>query len=178
MPRAFFRKFSVKRSELEQRWYLRPFRRLLGDPKLLSISRRCVVPAVAAGLFVSWFPVPGHVPIAMLIALTLRVNVIIAGLTTFIANPITMAPMYYTAYRVGRAILELPPQPFPSEISWQWLSNDFLIIGKPLLVGVLLFATASAAIGYVSLNLVWRGSVAASVRARRRRHARRARAAR
>ena len=117
MPRRFFRKFAFKRHELVDRWYLAPFRRLLHDHRLWGIRRKTVVPAFALGLFVSSFPFPGHVAVASVAALLMRINVPVAAVTTFIVNPITMYPVFYFAYRVGAWLLSIQPGPFSFELS-------------------------------------------------------------
>ncbi len=146
---------------------MRPFRRLLHEPGLWSTRRRSIVPAVAIGLFCAWIPVPGHSIVAALAALALTVNIPVAVLATLITNPLTMGPLYYAAYRVGAAILELStrtgvemPAETIAELSTIW---------QPFLLGCLILGSATAAIGYVTLNLLWRLSVAGYVRARRRR---------
>lgn len=169
MPRRFFRKFALKRESFHGRWYLAPFDHLLHDPNLWAIRRRTVVPAFALGLFLVFMPVPGHLLIAALLALALRINLPVATLTTLISNPLTMGPIYYLAYRVGQRLLGTPPQPFAFEFSFDWLTGSFLAVWQPLLLGAVLLGGLFAALGYVSLDLLWRASLADYVEARRRR---------
>ena len=169
MPRRFFRKFALKRDIFHGRWYLAPFDHLLHDPNLWGIRRRNVVPAFSLGLFLVFLPVPGHTLIAALLALMLRINLPVAALTTLISNPLTMGPIYYLAYRVGQRLLEVPPQPFLFEFSFEWLTGRFLAIWQPLLLGSLLLGTLAALLGYVALDLLWRASLADYLEARRRR---------
>ena len=171
MPRRYFRRFSLKRELLEERWYLRPFRHLLADPRLTSIRRRSVVPAVAIGLFVAAFPFPGHFVAAALLAVALHANVVIAMLATLASNPVTIAPIVYANYRVGLALLDRPPQPFPFEPTLAWLTAEFGRVWEPLMLGSVVVGAAASAIAYVTLSLLWRLSVNAARKARRmRRH--------
>ncbi len=167
MPRKFFRKFAVNREALDQRWYLRPFRDLLGDPRLRTITRKSVVPAVTIGVFVAWIPLPGHMLLASLLALLLRAHIVIAALTTWFTNPVSMAILYTIAYHVGVAILQIEPQPFAFELSWEWLTHQVGQSWKPLFLGCFVLGCASAAIAYVSLDVIWRMSVVARLKARR-----------
>lgn len=169
MPRRFFRKFALKRDRFHGRWYLAPFDHLLHDPNLWGIRRRNVVPAFSLGLFVAFLPVPGHTLIAALSALALRINIPIAVITTLVCNPLTMGPMFFLAYRVGLELLGLAPQPFAFELSLDWLTDKFVTVWQPLLLGCILLGALTALVGYVALDLLWRASLADYVEARRRR---------
>jgi uncharacterized protein (DUF2062 family) len=118
------------------------------------------VPAFAIGLFISFIPLPGHILMAVLLALTLRVNIPIAAISTFVSNPVTIGPMYFLAYRVGFHLLGLEPQPFEFEMSIAWVTESFGNIWQPLILGCLLFGTALSLLGYIILDLFWRASIA------------------
>jgi hypothetical protein len=167
MPRRFFRKFALKRDRFQSRWFLAPFDHLLHDTRLWGIRRRNVVPAFSLGLFIAFLPVPGHVLIAALTALALRINIPIAALTTFASNPLTVGPIFFLAYRIGLRLLSLQPQPFNFELSLVWFSERFVLIWQPLLLGSLLLGAASALVGYIALDALWRASLADYLAARR-----------
>lgn len=172
MPRRFFRKFAFKRERLKGQWWIAPVDHLIHDPALWGIRRRTVVPAFSIGLFIAYMPFPGHVITGILMAILLRVNVPVAAITTLISNPITMGPMYYLGFEVGRVLLGRPPQPFEFEMSFAWLIERFSTIWQPLLLGCLLLGTLLALIGYIALDLIWRASISdylARKRARRNR---------
>lgn len=159
MPRRFFRKFAIKRHRFRDSWVLAPFRHLLHEPRYWGIRRRTAVPAFALGLFIGWLPFPGHPLWATLAALGLRINIPISVVTSFISNPLTMYPMYFAAYKLGRRLLGAPPIAFDFEMSLSWLTDKFVTIWQPLTLGCLLLGTASAVIGYVVLDLLWRASL-------------------
>ena len=159
MPRRFFRKFAFKRHELVDRWYFAPFRRLLHDHRLWGIRRKTVVPAFALGLFVSSFPFPGHVAVASLAALLMRINVPVAAVTTFIVNPITMYPVFYFAYRVGAWLLSIQPGPFSFELSLEWVTTALGSIWQPMLLGCVVVGSIAALVGDVALDALWRYSL-------------------
>ena len=159
MPRRFFRKFTFKRHEYGEKWFLAPFRHLLHDHRLWSVRRKTVVPAVSLGAFFAFMPFPGHPLWAAFAALALRVNIPIAALTTFISNPLTMGPMYFFAYRLGAWLLGVPRKPFAMELSFEWVTSTFVNIWQPMLLGCLLLGTASALLAYVTLDIVWRSSI-------------------
>lgn len=169
MPRRFFRKFALKREYLRRQWWLAPFDHLLHDPKLWGIRRRTVVPAFALGLFVAYQPVPGHMLLAALLALLLRVNIPVAVLTTFVVNPLTMGPMYYAAFEVGRRLLRQAPQEFQFEMSFAWLMERFVYIWQPMMLGCVLLGAILSLIGFIALDLLWRASIFDYLSRRRKR---------
>ena len=159
MPRRFFRKFTLKRHEFGEKWFLSPFRHLMHDHRLWSIRRKNVVPAVALGAFFAFMPFPGHPIWASFAALALRINVPIAAITTFISNPLTMGPMYFLAYRFGAWLLGMEQQAVGIEMSFDWVTHTFVTIWQPMLLGCVLLGAASALVAYVTLDLLWRSSL-------------------
>jgi len=113
MPRRLFKHLNRGRHQLKERWFMRPFHRLLEDPAYWCLNRRNVTRAFALGLFVSFIPVPGHLIIAPLLALIARLNIpaMVAGV--LFTNPFTMVPLYFIAYWVGCQILQVPSSPSP-----------------------------------------------------------------
>jgi len=156
MPRRVFKKFAVKRHEFGDSWALRPFRKLMQEPRYWGIRRRTVVPAFALGLFLCFQPIPAQPIIATLIALATRINIPIAAATPFISNPLTMPPMYYASYRVGAWVLGLRPEPFEFELSIQWLTTTFLAYWQPVTLGCLILGTTAATLGYLIVDAAWR----------------------
>ncbi|MDE0790337.1 MAG: DUF2062 domain-containing protein [Woeseiaceae bacterium] len=136
-----------------------PFQNLLHDHRLWGIRRRTVVPAFAVGLFIAFMPIPGHTLTSALLALTMRVNIPVAALATWISNPLTMGPMYYFAYRLGRTLLDTPLRKFQFEMSWDWVTHTFVTIWQPMLLGCVILGVTAAIAGYVTLDLLWRSSV-------------------
>jgi uncharacterized protein (DUF2062 family) len=160
MPRRIFKKFAFKRHRMTRQWFMAPFRHLLNDHRLWGIRRRSVVPAFALGLFISFMPFPGHTLAGALLALALRVNIPIAAVSTWVSNPATMFPMYYFAYRLGAGLLGWELQPFAFEMSWDWVTHTFVNIWQPMLLGSVILGAAAALVGYVTLDILWRLSLA------------------
>ena len=160
MPRRFFRKFAFKRHHIRDQWFMAPFRHLLNDQRLWGIRRKTVVPAFAIGVFIAFMPTPGHTLMGALLALTFRVNIPVAAVATWVSNPVTMGPMYYYAYRLGRNLLNTPLREFQFEMSWDWVTHTFLTIWQPMLLGCVILGIAASVVGYVVLDLFWRSSIA------------------
>lgn len=171
MPRRFFRKFALKREQLKNRWWLAPFNHLLHEPNLYVIRRRSVVPAFALGLFIAFLPFPGHMLMAVLMALALRVNLTVAALTTLVSNPFTMGPMFYLAFELGRRLLRQAPRAFEFEMSFEWLFDRFVYIWQPLILGGVLLGAIAALVGYIVLDLFWRASISDYLARRREKRA-------
>ena len=169
MPRRFFRKFRLKREHLKDQWWIAPFDHLLHDPNLWAVRRRTVVPAFAVGLFIAYMPWPGHMLTGAIVAILLRINVPVTAVTTLVSNPLTMGPMYYAGFELGRILLGQPPSPFEFEMSFAWLAERFATIWLPTLLGCLILGTVLAVIGYIGLDLVWRASIWDYVARRKRR---------
>ncbi len=137
-----------------------PFRHLLHDHRLWAIRRRTVVPAFAIGIFIAFLPTPGHTLMGVLLALAFGVNIPVAALATWVSNPVTMGPMYYFAYRLGRYLLGTPLQEFQFEMSWDWVTHTFLTIWQPMLLGCFILGVLAAVTSYITLDLFWRSSIA------------------
>ena len=117
-------------------------------------------------MFIALLPLPGQTLIALLAALLLRVNVPVAAVTTWVTNPVTMGPVFYWEYSLGRLILDIPRRPVEIDLSWEWVTSGFLAIWKPLLLGCFISATIVASLGFVSVSVIWRLIVAARYRRR------------
>ena len=156
MPRLFFRKITPHRDTLKNHWVLRPFTRFFSDPRLWSLQRRTVTPALGAGLFLCFVPLPMHVPLAVVVAIFCRIHVPTALVATLLVNPLTVVPVYYLAYKVGLAVTGAPSYPFRFEMSWHWVQNGLGPMWKPFLVGCGVTGALAGLLGYALLDLLWR----------------------
>ena len=119
MPRKFFRRLSApyRGNQHNAAWYLRPFRALLAHPVYFSINRRSITGGLVLGLFIGVLPFLGHTPVVVVAALLLRVNLPVAVLSTWIANPLTYGPILYGEYLLGSFPHEIAargPEPGPA----------------------------------------------------------------
>ncbi|MEL6868751.1 MAG: DUF2062 domain-containing protein [Pseudomonadota bacterium] len=169
MPRRFFKSISPTRHSVINRRWLSPLRRWLDDPNLWAVRRRSIAPGVALGLFWGWLPLPGHFIGAALSAIGLRVNLPMATLMTWVANPLTILPMYYAGYRTGCWMLGTPLQPFSFELSLAWLAEELVALWMPMMLGCTLLGTLCAALGYLLVDLIWRSRIGDYLQRRRKR---------
>ena len=155
MPRRVFKRLSRRRHLWRESWILSPFRKLLENPAYWSLNRKSVTRAFAVGLFIACSPLPLHVLIAALAALALRINLPVSLATVFVNNPVTMVPLYFSAYWLGCQLLGQPLEPFAFEVSRDWLFNHLLPVWKPFLLGCFVMGLVAALAGYVVLGLLW-----------------------
>jgi uncharacterized protein (DUF2062 family) len=107
--------------------------------------------------------------IAILLAMALRINVAVAALSTLVVNPLTMGPVFYATHELGIRLLGIESQPFDFELSLGWIVGQVDDVFGPLLLGGLIAGAVAAIIGYVTLDLLWRASIADYLAKRRAR---------
>lgn len=134
--------------------------------------------ALAVGLFFGLLIPVAQIPLAGIAAVLLRANVPVAVCSTLITNPVTFAPIYIFAYRLGSLILgdhglAAPPlkPPASTELSdltklnipdpglFAWLAgwwDSVFSAGAPLAVGLLTLATVAGMSAYVLVLWTWR----------------------
>lgn len=182
MPRKFFRKYLPSHESLTGNPFLARFGSFLTHPNLWHLNRRSVAGGVAVGLLAGLVPGPTQVLSATVLSAVLKVNLPVAVFMTLYTNPLTIVPLYIAAYQVGAWVTKSqndgPPAPFSfADKPWsEWLPAlwDWLLsMGKPLAVGLPLFALLLAIVGYFAVRGAWRLWVTHAWRKRARSRARR-----
>lgn len=132
------------------------------------MSRRGLALGMALGFFFGLLIPLAQIPLSVAAAVALRANVPAAVASTLVTNPLTFGPIYYAAWRVGSAVLgepadTAPPEPLtatqdePSDESWwRTASRRILGVGKPLLVGLAIIATAVGLATYILVSAAWK----------------------
>ena len=159
MPRRFLRKITPRNETLRNNRLLKPFSRFFGDPRLWSLQRRTVTPAFGAGLVICFVPLPIHIPLAAITAIFCRIHVPTIMLTLMIVNPLTFAPLFLLAYKVGVLVTGAPEHAFAFQMSWDWLRDGLGRNWKPFLVGCAVTGSLLGLIGYALFDVIWRYSV-------------------
>jgi uncharacterized protein (DUF2062 family) len=162
------------RSNKSLRW-LGP---LLNRPWLWQLNRRSVSLGVAIGVFFGFLIPVLQSLFSAIFALVFRANLPVAIVSTLVSNPFTYAPIAILAYQLGSAVLGETTSPdhlslfedTVGEVSVTDAStwDQILSIGKPVFLGLAIFAVVGSASAFVITNLSWR-IVVASQRSRRRR---------
>jgi uncharacterized protein (DUF2062 family) len=155
--REIFRRNIPQPKHLHASESLRLFGQRLHDPDLWHLNRRSAAGGLALGLFLAWIPIPGQLVLGALGAISLRVNLALTVVGVCLTNPLTMAPAFLFAYKLGAALLQhAATHPVEFQFSWKWFSASLLQIWEPLVLGCLIMGTLSAAVGYFAVRLLWR----------------------
>ena len=145
----------------------RVFGQLLLHPDLWHLSRNSVALAVSIGLFMAWVPVPFQMVLAAGAAILVRCNLPVSVAMVWVSNPVTMAPLFVAAHKLGEWMLDRSPGEFRIELSLRWLFEELGNVWEPLLLGCFVLGLASATLGQIVIRLVWRAHVMVSWRDRR-----------
>lgn len=150
------------REQMEQSRFVRPFAHRVLASELWRFTRRSVPRGVALGIVVGIIIPFAQILFAAFLSLSVRANVPVAALTTFITNPLTTPVIWALSYKVGERLLYfdsmLHANPIDSLLrvtdAWQlliWLTAE----GKVLALGLVVVASVSAAISYFAAGLGW-----------------------
>lgn len=144
----------------------------LHHPRLWHFSRKGIAMGLALGIFFGLlFPV-AQMPLSAAAAVILRANLPMAVASTLVTNPVTFGPVYYGAYRVGKAVLGEPPlteaqasalleRAVKTQQAEGWKDRlegalrRLATVGKPLVVGLAIVATVSGLAVYFIISAIW-----------------------
>lgn len=170
-----FQKWLPKPEALRANRWLNWMGPRLYHPRLWHWSRKGISLGLALGIFFGLLVPVAQMPLAAGSALLLRANLPMAVASTLVTNPVTFGPVYYAAYRLGKFVLGEEPaseqqaakllkeaQAEPEnrgETGWaerlrQWMSR-LGGVGKPLVVGLAITASASGLLVYFITSAIW-----------------------
>lgn len=150
------------REQLGDNRFVQPFAHRVLASELWRFTRRSVPRGVALGVLVGIIIPFAQILFAAFLSLSVRANVPVAALTTFITNPFTTPLIWAFSYKVGERLLYfdsmLHANPIDSLLrvtdAWQllvWLTAE----GKVLALGLVVVAIVAAALSYVGASLAW-----------------------
>jgi len=158
MPHKFLKKYSPSPEAIKENKALSCLGDSIHQPSLWHMNRRSVAKAFAIGLFCAWIPTPMQTLMAAALAIYYRAHLPLSVVLVFVTNPITIPPMFYSAYRLGGFLLGMDTESVSMDLSWQWFTTVLGDIWEPLLFGSLIMGIVSSALGYFIINLLWRKS--------------------
>jgi len=156
MPRKFLKRHIPDHRQIREHKHLRMFGSLLHDPNLWHLNRHSAARAFAVGLFCAFVPIPFQMVLAVSLAILFRVNLPVSVALVWITNPLTVAPIYYFAYRVGAWVLNQPVQDFLVLSSLNQVLNGLNAVWIPFLLGCFILGSVSAITGYFTIHALWR----------------------
>ena len=174
MPKNFLKLIVPSPARIQKVKALRILGNWVYASNLWHINRYSASMAFFVGLFVAFMPIPGQTIVAAAMAVLLGCNLPLSVGLVFITNPITMAPIFFLAYKVGAMIVGAPLQDIAFEVSFHWLANGLVVIWKPFLLGCLICGLFFGCLGYFIINQLWRWQVAHHWQERKRLRASRA----
>lgn len=98
---------NVSPSALAKKPYLRWAAPVLQDPRLWALERESVRRGAAIGAFVSIITPFFQFIVALVLALWSRVHIPSALIGTLFNTPLTFAPVYWLAYKIGETLLDV-----------------------------------------------------------------------
>lgn len=155
MPKRIFKKIAPHPDRLKNHKSLRFILKHLHDPNIWHFNRKSVPKAFFIGVFCGLLPIPFQMPLAACLALLLSANMSLSVVLVWVSNPLTIGPIFYTAYKLGCYILNTPEFIFNSDWSFTAIYQQFMYIWKPLWVGSLILATIFSVVAYFFIRLLW-----------------------
>ena len=165
------RRLLPSREGIRRNRWLRWLEPHLLHPRLWHFSRRGVATGVALGVFFGLLIPIAQIPFAASAAVVMRANVPAAIASTLVTNPVTFAPIYVLAHRLGATLLGetdaqvpvLAPTPGQKPASaedhrpwWKKVWHRLLAMGKPLLLGLGILSVTVGLLTYAVIMLFWR----------------------
>ena len=95
------------REQMARNRVIRPFAGRVLRSELWRFTRRSVPRGVALGILVGVIVPVAQILFAALMCLSVRANVPVAALTTFITNPVTTPLIWVFSYKVGAWLLQV-----------------------------------------------------------------------
>jgi len=184
MERKILRRWLPSPETVQKHRSLRWLGPLLRRPWLWQVNRRRIAAGVAIGVFFGFIAPVLQIAFSAVFALILRANLPVAVVSTLVSNPFTYAPIAVLAYRTGAAVLgehvdeshsaALEADVKEGSIDKRTWAQRLAAIGKPLMVGLSIFAVTGGFVGWLLVHLLW--GLGTLLRVRRRRAQRKARA--
>ncbi len=165
------------REQMGRNRFIKPFAHRVLRSELWRFTRRSVPRGVALGLLVGIIVPFAQILFAALLSVSIRANVPLAALATFVTNPFTTPLIWVVAYWVGSWLLRVDAATVVAPVNTaieqtdlqhflEWLTGATMVTA----FGLVVIAVISAAVSYLLSGLIWRMIV--SRKWARRRHRR------
>jgi len=169
----WLKRITPDRDALERLWFLRPFTAIVMKPVCWNFHRSSVTRAFALGLFIAFIPptplFPLHLIVCTIIGVLFGLNLPVLFATVFVSNPFTWLPQVVGSIWVGALLMGRDLMPVIRHVNHHNMGRILAQLWGPLLLGALCLGAASAALGYVLAQGLWRARVVYLLRRRRSR---------
>ena len=180
MPKNFIRRHMPKPDHIINLPGMHHFGDRLTEPNLWHINRRSISGAVFWGLICAWIPLPAQMLVASICAIVFRVNLPLSIALTWITNPFTLIPIFYSSYCFGSFIFGIPildigqikliavhlTDSMMGETTRTLSSYGFVFDFRALLVGLVVEALTVATLAKYLVQWLWRWHVIHELRIR------------
>ena len=159
MAKKFFRKYLPNPDAVKRHRALAVFGKALHAPNLWHLNRHSVARAFAVGAFWAVIPLPFQMVPAALCALACRANLALTVFLVCLTNPLTIGPVYYGTYRLGRLVLGMAPSDAPLRLTMSSIGDHLGRIWQPLYVGSVVTGLLLSVASYAIVRSTWRWNV-------------------
>tara|TARA_B110000967_G_C18894631_1_gene569695 strand:+ start:1164 stop:1649 length:486 start_codon:yes stop_codon:yes gene_type:complete len=149
--KSTLKKYSPKRENINLGW----LNKYLTDPELWKWNKKTIAKAFAIGLFCAFLPLPVHMLLAGVLAVTFSANILLSLLVVWVNNPITILPIIYFTYKLGATIIGIEVDP-EFEFSFGYLMDNFWSATIALWTGGLISSTVASLVGYFSIISIYK----------------------
>ncbi len=152
MPKKKLKKILPTHEKIKEQKFLKVFGNFIHKREIWSLSRKRVVVGVLIGIFVAALPMPLQMVLASLLAIIFNANLPISFALIFISNPITMPPIFYFEYQIGKLITK-PENPI--EFEFESMYDNFADIAITLWTGAIIVGVFSSIVCAIIVNFLW-----------------------
>ena len=149
--KSTLKKYSPKRENINLGW----LNKYLTDPELWKWNKKTIAKAFAIGLFCAFLPLPVHMLLAGVLAVTFSANILLSLLVVWVNNPITILPIIYFTYKLGASIIGIEVDP-EFEFSFGYLMDNFWSATIALWTGGLISSIVASLVGYFSIISIYK----------------------
>lgn len=152
MPRKRLKKVLPTHEKIKEQRFLKIFGDFVHKREIWSLSRKKVVAGVFIGIFVAALPMPLQMVLASFLAIIFNANLPLSFVLIFISNPLTMPPLFYLEYQIGKVIFN-PKNPI--EFDFDSMYDNFGAIALSLWSGALILGLFCATLCAFAVNTFW-----------------------
>ena len=152
MPRKKLKKVLPTHEKIKEQKFLKFLGKWMHKQEIWSLRRSRIVLGVFIGIFCACLPMPFQMVLAAALAIIFHANLPISVALVWISNPITMPPLFYFEYEVGKFLLN-----DKSDITFDYdsMTDNFDAIATNLYFGSVVVGLISAILCALAMHFIW-----------------------